>query len=109
MSEVRMANAPTAAQADTVLDRYREDFNLRFAVAANVAQPGWRALKRGLELERACSFYCAAIVLTGCTVRIGGQVIDIPPGPLSPATRQKKMLARGWRGRRGPRSKRRRP
>jgi len=81
VSELRLAKARTVAQANAVLERYRDDFNRRFAVAPSVAQPAWRGLKRELELERVCGFYYAATVLNDNTVRIGGQVIDIPPGP----------------------------
>ena len=79
VSELRLAGARTVEQANAVLERFRADFNRRFAVAPSVAQSAWRALKRGTDLERACSFYYTATVLN--TVRIGGQVIEIPPGP----------------------------
>lgn len=81
VSELRLAGARTAVQANAVLERFRDDFNRRFAVAARVAPPAWRALNRGVELDRVCSFYYLATVLNDNTVRIGGQVIDIPPGP----------------------------
>jgi len=81
VSELRLAGARTVEQANAVLERFRADFNRRFAVAPSVAQSAWRALKRGTDLERACSFYYTATVLNDNTVRIGGQVIEIPPGP----------------------------
>jgi hypothetical protein len=81
VSELRLAGARTVAEANAVLEQFREHFNRRFAVAASVARPAWRKPPRGLELERACGFYYAATVLNDNTVRIGGQVIDIPPGP----------------------------
>src|SRR5208337_2231309 len=81
VSELRLAGARSVAQANAVLEQFREDFNGRFAVAARVAHPAWRTLKRGVESARVCSFYYAATVLNDNTVRIGGQVIDIPPGP----------------------------
>lgn len=81
VSELRLAGARTMAEANAVLERFREDFNGRFAVAASVAQPAWRELKRGMDLERVCSFHYPATVLNDNTVRVGGQVIDIPPGP----------------------------
>lgn len=81
VSELRLAGARTVAQANAVLEQFREQFNRRFAVAASVAQPAWRELKRGTDLARVCSFGYPATVLNDNTVRIGGQVIDIPPGP----------------------------
>jgi hypothetical protein len=73
VSELRLAGARTAEQANAVLERFRADFNRRFAVAPSVAQSAWRALTRGTDLERACSFYYTATVLNDNTVRIGGQ------------------------------------
>ena len=81
VSELRLTGARSMEQANAVLEQFREDFNRRFAVAASVARPAWRKLPRGLELERACSFYHSATVLNDNTVRIKGRVIDIPPGP----------------------------
>lgn len=81
VSELRLAGARTLEEANAVLEQFRHDFNRRFAVAASVAQPAWRARRRATDLERGCSFYYAATVLNDNTVRIGGQVIDIPPGP----------------------------
>jgi len=81
VSELRLAGASSLAQANAVLEQFRQDFNQRFAVAAADERPAWRKLKRGLELERVCSFYYAATVLNDNTVRVGGRVIDIPPGP----------------------------
>jgi hypothetical protein len=73
VSELRLAGARTAEQANAVLGRFRADFNRRFAVAPSVAQSAWRALTRSTDLERACSFYYTATVLNDNTVRIGGQ------------------------------------
>jgi hypothetical protein len=81
VSELRLAGARSMKQANAVLEKFREDFNRRFAVAASVARPAWRKPPRALELERACSFYYSATVLNDNTVRVRGRVIDIPPGP----------------------------
>ena len=81
VSELRVAHATTAEEANVVLERFRSDYNRRFGVAAADATPAWRALRRGTDLERACSFAYAATVLNDNTVRLGGTVIDVPPGP----------------------------
>lgn len=81
VSELRVAHATTAAEANVVLERFRSDYNRRFGVAAAAATPAWRAVRRGTDLERACSFAYAATVLNDNTVRLGGTVIDVPPGP----------------------------
>ena len=79
-SELRLAKARTCAQANAVLERCRLDHNRHFAVAARDAAPAWRPL-RGIDLRRTCSFSYVATVLNDNTVRLQGQVIDIPPGP----------------------------
>jgi transposase len=81
VSELRLAAARTAEQANVVLDRCRPDHNRRFAIRPADATPAWRAVRRGTDLERACSFSYEATVLKDNTVRLAGIVIDIPPGP----------------------------
>ncbi len=82
VSELRIANARTAAAANAVLDGYRLAHNQRFAIAPAEQTPAWRPVRRALELDRACSFRYDATVLADNTVRLGGTiVIDIPPGP----------------------------
>jgi hypothetical protein len=81
VSELRLAKASTAEQANEVLDRYGPDHNRRFALSAADPEPAWRAVRRGTDLDRVCSFYYEATVLNDNTVRLGGTVIDVPPGP----------------------------
>jgi Winged helix-turn helix len=81
VSELRLAKANTQAEANAVLPGYREEHNRLFAVRAANSVPAWRAVRRGLDLARVCSLAYAATVLDDNTVRLGGQVIDIPPGP----------------------------
>lgn len=87
VSELRLAGATTAAEANAVLERFRPDYNRRFAVSPVNPASAWRAVRRGTDLERVCSFYYEATVLNDNTVHLGGVVvIDIPPGPASEAT-----------------------
>ncbi len=82
VSELRLANACTVADANAVLDRYRPEHNARFAVAPKDRAPAWRPVRPGLDLERVCSFRYDATVLRNNTVQLGqGIVLDIPPGP----------------------------
>ena len=80
VSELRLAKACTPAQANAVLERYRHDFNRRFTVEAS-GPPAWRKVPAGLDLDRVCSFRYAATVQNDNTVRTGGLVLDVPPGP----------------------------
>lgn len=81
VSELRLAGATTAPQANAVLTAFGPEHNRRFAIAPADASPAWRAVRRGTDLERLCSFHYEATVLNDNTVRLSGLVIDIPPGP----------------------------
>jgi transposase len=81
VSELRLAGATTRAQANAILARYRGEHNRRFAIAPQDATPAWRPLRRGLDIDRVCSFAYGATVLNDNTVRLAGVVIDVPPGP----------------------------
>lgn len=81
VSELRLAQANTAEQANAVLNICRPEHNRRFAISPTEAAPAWRAVRRGTDLERVCSFYYEATVLNDNTVRLEGMIIDVPPGP----------------------------
>jgi transposase len=82
VSELRLANACTVADANLVLTRHGPAHNARFAVAARDPQLAWRTVPRGLDIARVCSFRYDATVLKDNTVRLGGTIVlDIPPGP----------------------------
>lgn len=81
VSELRLAGAQTVEQANAVLDAFRADHNRRFAISPADATPAWRAVRRGTDLDRVCSFHYEATVLNDNTVRLAGMVIDIAPGP----------------------------
>jgi hypothetical protein len=81
-SELRLARASTAEQANRVLERYRPEHNRRFAVPAQDCAAAWRRVRASIDLDRACSFRYEATVSKDNAVRLGGSiVIDIPPGP----------------------------
>jgi transposase len=80
VSELRLAKACDSAAATSVLTRYRDEHNQRFAVPAAETQSAWRSVGR-LDLERVLSFRYDATVLNDNTVRVDGMIIDIPPGP----------------------------
>ena len=81
VSELRLAGATTMEQANAVLQAFRPDHNRRFAISPADATPAWRAVRRGTDLARICSFHYAATVLPDNTVRLAGMVLDLPPGP----------------------------
>jgi transposase len=102
VSELRLVGAKTVADANAVLEAFRTDHNQRFAVPPADATPAWRSVRRGTDLSRLCSFHYEATVLNDNTVRIGGLVIDIPPGPRKRSYAQtrvevRQLLDGSWR------------
>jgi transposase len=81
VSELRLHRASSIAAANKVLQRFIPNYNRRFAVAAMDPAPAWRALGAEVDLARTCSFGYRSRVLSDNTVRLGGVVIDIAPGP----------------------------
>ncbi len=81
VSELRLVGASTALEANAFLEKFRVDYNRRFAVPPAEATAAWRPLRCPTDLERVCSFHYEASVQKDNTVRLGGVVIDIKPGP----------------------------
>jgi len=81
VSELRLAGAATVAEANAVLARYRVEHNRRFALPAQDQTPAWRPRRAGVDLDRVCSFRYEATVLKDNTIRLGGMIVDVPPGP----------------------------
>lgn len=82
VQELRLAGITTAQQATTFLNGpFKADFNARFAKPARQSQAAWRALPKGLDVDRICSFNYQATVGNDNAVRLGGIILDIPAGP----------------------------
>jgi hypothetical protein len=81
VSELRLARAATAPDANAVLAQYRLEHNRRFAIPAQEQTPAWRPLRAGQDLDRLCSFRYEATVLKDNSVRLSGLILDVPPGP----------------------------
>ena len=82
VQELRLAGITTAQQATTFLNGpFKADFNARFAKPARQSQAAWRALPKGLDVDRICSFSYQATVGNDNAVRLGGMILDIPAGP----------------------------
>ena len=60
---------------------FLEYFNSRFVVSADNTMSVWRKPTRGLDLSRTISLSYQAIVGNDNAIRLGGMVIDVPPGP----------------------------
>jgi hypothetical protein len=82
VQELRLAGIDTPEQATSFLNGpFKADFNARFAKPARESQSAWRPLSKGLDVDRICSFGYQATIGNDNTVRLGGIILDIPPGP----------------------------
>jgi transposase len=82
VQELRLAEITTPQQAMSFVNGpFKADFNARFAKPARQNQAAWRPLPKGLDVDRICSFRYEATVGNDNTVRLGGLILDIPPGP----------------------------
>src|SRR5499426_288354 len=82
VQELRLAGISTPEQGSVFVNGwFRADFNARFAKPPQQTQAAWRALPKALDVERICSFRYDATVGNDNAVRLGGMILDIPPGP----------------------------
>lgn len=81
VSELRLADACTAEEANAVLEDYRVAHNKRFAIPAQDSHQAWRPSPDAEALDSLCALQYVRLVANNNTVRIGGQVIDIPHKP----------------------------
>jgi transposase len=80
-SELRLANACTAAEAEQVLHRYLPKHNRRFTVQATDAEPAWLPWPKGRSLDDVFCFKYRKVIANDHTVKHRAQRIDIPPQP----------------------------
>lgn len=82
VSELRLAGMNNRVKATAFVNGpFKADFNRRFAKLPQQSQSAWRAVPRGLDLERICSFRYQATVGNDNAVRLAGVILDIPEGP----------------------------
>ncbi len=78
-SELRLAGAHNCEQANQVLRRFLPRHNRRFVVSAQEPETGWVDWPKGRSLDELFCFKYRRVVLNDNTVRMGTNVIDIPP------------------------------
>lgn len=78
-SELRLARAANSEQANQVLWSYLPRHNRRFAVSPQESEKAWGRFGSGRNLDELFCFKYRRAVLNDNTVRIGKNVIDIPP------------------------------
>lgn len=81
-AQIRLDGIHTLEAANQLLEtNFIQDYNNRFSVPPQCSQKAWRPIPKGLDLDRIISFCYKATVGNDNTVRIGGLIIDIAPGP----------------------------
>jgi transposase len=81
IAELRLEGTHTIQEANGFLRGFLPRFNRRFAVRARDSQKAWREVPRELDLDRLISFRYRSVVGNDNSVRIGGLILDLPPGP----------------------------
>lgn len=78
VSELRLAQVATVADANAFLEKYRLEFNQRFAIPARSSDSVWRRPQRGFDVLEACSFRYEATVGSDNVVSLPGIKLQIP-------------------------------
>jgi transposase len=82
VAELRLAGITTMAAGNTFLaTTFLPAFNAQFVVPPAVAAHAYRAVPRGLDLDRVCAFHYARQVAADNTVRVEQVVLQLAPGP----------------------------
>jgi transposase len=93
-AELNLAGITTLEAANHFLPGFIQTFNRRFAVSPKQSEKAWRPVPKGLDLDRWISLRYPATVGNDNTVRLGGFVLDIPPGPRGRSYAKAKVEAR---------------
>jgi len=94
-AELRLKEIVMMEEANRFLQStFLKDFNRRFAVRPREPQKAWREVPNHLDLDRIISFRYTATVGNDNTARLGGLVLDTPPGPQRKSYAKVKVEAR---------------
>jgi transposase len=81
VSELRLAQATTLAQANAVLENFCADYNRRFARTPAEPVSDFRRLPRRFDLNRCLALHYQRVVADDHTVTLGARSISLPPLP----------------------------
>jgi transposase len=81
ISELRLAQATTLAEANAVLARFCADYNQRFARPPADTASDFRRLPRRFDLDRCLSLHYQRVVAADHTITLGAHSIALPPLP----------------------------
>jgi len=94
-AELRLKGIVTLEEANRFLQSiFIRGFNRRFAVRPRESQKAWRKVPKDLDLDRIISFRYLTTIGNDNTVRLGGLILDIPPGPQARSYTKAKVEAR---------------
>jgi hypothetical protein len=81
IAELGLAGAQSLEAANRFLKTFIPRFNRRFALCPRESEKAWRKVPPEFDLDRMISFRYRSVVGNDNSVRIGGLIIDLPPGP----------------------------
>jgi transposase len=80
-AELTSKRVTSLSQANALLPGLISRYNRRFALRARQSEKAWRPIPNTLDVDQAISFHYPAKVGLDNTVRLGGLILDLPPGP----------------------------
>jgi len=81
IAELGLQGVQGLEAANQFLRAFIPRFNRRFAIPSREAENAWRKVPPELDLDRIISFRYRSVVGNDNSVRIGGLILDLPPGP----------------------------
>jgi transposase len=81
IAELGLQGVQSLEAANRFLKTFIRRFNRRFAVCPRESEKAWRKVPPELDLDRLISFRYRSVVGNDNSVRIGGLILDLPPGP----------------------------
>jgi len=81
IAELRLKGIQSLEEANRFLKIFIPKFNRRFAIPPRESEKAWRKVPPEFDLDRMISFRYRSVVGNDNSVRIGGLILDLPPGP----------------------------
>ena len=81
IAELGLEGVQNLQEANRFLKTFIPRFNRRFAIPPRESEKAWRKVPPELDLDRIISFRYRSVVGNDNSVRLGGLIVDLPPGP----------------------------
>jgi transposase len=81
IAELGLEGVQNLQEANRFLKAFIPRFNRRFALCPRESEKAWRKVPPEIDLDRIISFRYRSVVGNDNSVRIGGLILDVPPGP----------------------------